>query len=280
MSYIAPLKAIRKSESNMYGGKAASLGEMLNAGIPVPNGFGIAAQACAEFSEAGPSEEFVTELYAAFDRLGAARVAVRSSAIAEDSSDASWAGQLESYLNVERDGLLESVKKCWDSIHADWVQEYAKDKNVKDADLLVGIAVQQMVDSEVSGVLFTVDPVSQDEQLLVIEAVYGLGEMIVQGIVTPDHWVVQRDSLAVRDFEINIKKEQMIYRGGETVIVSLDDQVGDKATLREAQVQEIARLGYAIEAHYGHPQDIEWAFSNGKFYIVQARPITTLRHVE
>lgn len=277
MKYIEFFNSISKDDSKIYGGKAASLGEMTQVGIPVPNGFAISAQACRDFVGRELSKEFEKELLSAFDELDAERVAVRSSAIAEDASDASWAGQLESYLNVGQDTLVKYLKECWDSIKSERAKSYAADKNVSEDDLLVAVVVQKMVDSEKSGVMFTANPITSDRDTMIVEAVYGLGEMIVQGTMTPDHWDVAKQPLKVTNFEIAVKDEMMVYEDEENKIVKVPENLEDKAILREGGVLEIARLGLKIEEHYGKPQDIEWAFVDGNFYIVQSRPITTLQ---
>ena len=276
MSYTETFEHIGIDDAKTYGGKAASLGEMTQAGFPIPPGFAISAQACRDFATGNPSDKFVEELLKSFDRLGADRVAVRSSAIAEDASDASWAGQLESYLNVTRNNLLMSVQECWKSIFSEWAKDYAKDKDVSEEDLLVAVAVQKMVDSDKSGVMFTADPITRDRNMLVIEAVYGLGEMIVQGLVTPDHWNVMKQPREVTNFEIAVQGEMMVYRESQNKVVRVPDEIGDKAILNEEQVLELTEIGLGIENHYSVPQDIEWAIETGRFYIVQARPITTL----
>lgn len=276
MTYVEFFKEICKESAKTFGGKAASLGEMLQAGIPVPNGFAISADACREFAGKELPKDFVDELNSAFDQLGAPRVAVRSSAIAEDASDASWAGQLESYLNVTKSDLIKNVQDCWDSIKAERAQVYAADKNLTEDDLQVAVVVMKMVESEKSGVMFTANPVSQDKDSMIIEAVYGLGEVIVQGLCTPDHWDVHKDPLEVVNFEIAVKDQMMVFTDGENKIVEVPETIADRAILKEEEVLEVAKLGQKIEDHYGVPQDIEWAFEKGKFYIVQARPITTL----
>lgn len=276
MKYIAPFGSISKKESLVYGGKVASLGEMFQAGIPVPNGFGISIEAHRDLGGKPFPDEFKQELKTAFKLLGFERVAVRSSAVAEDAADASWAGQLETYLNVDASGLEDAVRKCWKSVEASHVKAYASDKKLGEDSLLVGVVVQGMVDSEASGVMFTVNPVTGNEDELMIEAAYGLGETVVQGIVTPDNFLVDTKSMVVTQFGIQIKEKMMVYRDGENVILPVPETIADRAVLREEQVVELAKLGLKISDHYGVPQDIEWARAKGEFYIVQARPITTL----
>lgn len=276
MKYIEPFSAISKKKASIYGGKVASLGEMFQAGIPVPNGFGISIEAHRDLGGKSFSDEFKQELKTAFRSLGFDRVAVRSSAVAEDAADASWAGQLETYLNVDANGLEDAVRKCWKSVEASHVKAYASDKELGEDSLLVGVVVQGMVDSEASGVMFTVNPVTGKKDELMIEAAYGLGETVVQGIVTPDNLLVDTKNLAVSHFGIQVKEKMMVYRNGENVILPVPDEIADRAVLREEHVLELAKLGLKISDHYGAPQDIEWARAKGKFFIVQARPITTL----
>lgn len=275
-NYLGRFKDISYKDAQLYGGKSCSLGEMLQAGIPVPNGFGISVEAQMEFNDKPFGDEFVIQLKNMFNELGLKRVAVRSSALAEDSSDASWAGQLESYLNVELDGLEDAIRQCWDSINTAHAISYAKYKGLKKEDLLVGVAVQAMVESEVAGVMFTADPIKRDRNNMMIEGLYGLGEMLVQGITTPDRYIVDKESDSVIDFEIAIKQQQMVYQDGKNRTEPVPENIADRAVLREKQVMELAHIGMKIESYYGSPQDIEWAFAKGKFYIVQSRPITTL----
>jgi len=276
MKYIEFFKDISKKDKNTYGGKVASLGEMFQAGIPVPNGFGISIEAHREFKGKPFSDEFKSELHDAFKQLNVERVAVRSSAVAEDAGDASWAGQLESYLNTVEEDLEERVRMCWHSIEADHAQDYAKDKKIGENDLLVGVAVQSMVSPDAAGVMFTANPVTGNRDELMIESAYGLGEMVVQGAVTPDNFIVRRPGCEVTHFGISIKERMMVYKDGKNRKVDVPDDIADRTTLRETQVQELARLGIKIEKHYGSPQDIEWVIKSGEFFIVQARPITTL----
>ncbi len=277
MKYIKQLSEINRVNASNYGGKAASLGELLAVGFPVPNGFAIAAEASNDFAARPLSAGFKAELHHAFLKLNTTRVAVRSSATVEDASDASWAGQLESYLNVSEGRLDDSVRKCWDSIRSGRALSYAEDKNLSEDQLTVGVVVQDMVDSQVSGVMFTANPVTSDRNSMIIEAVYGLGEMIVQGAITPDRWVVIKKPLSVPEFHISVKDSQMLFTGTENKVVQVPASMSDKATLREKQVEEIASIGLRIEQHFRVPQDIEWAFKEGKFYVVQSRPITTLK---
>jgi phosphoenolpyruvate synthase/pyruvate phosphate dikinase len=266
-----PLDAVK-----LGGGKAVSLAHMLQSGVPVPPGFVVTTEAFSDFNGKKITTSFEHELLKQFDELNTELVAVRSSAIAEDSSDASWAGQLESYLNVSRDNLVDRIRKCWKSIESEQVRSYISDKKLTSDDMRVAVAVQKMVQSESAGVMFTVDPITKDVNRMLIDGVYGLGEMIVQGIVTPDSYEVSRQPFGVIDYSIQIKTKQMVYSQGANRIINVPESLADKAVLREKEVEELARIGLGIEILYGLPQDIEWAREEGMFYIVQARPITTL----
>ncbi len=274
--YVRYFTELSYKDIAQFGGKSCSLGELLQAGIQVPNGFAISAEAHKEFGNKPFSQEFEEEIQAAYRNLGLKRVAVRSSALAEDSSKASWAGQLETYLNVELNNIEDKIRKCWKSITTTHAVSYAIGKSFKQEDLLVGVAVQHMIESEVAGVIFTADPIEHNASNIIIEALFGLGEMLVQGLVTPDRFIVDHKSCEVIDFNIAIKDQQMVYKNGANVIRSVPDKIADKATLRETQVVDLARLGLKIEEHYKRPQDIEWALVDNNFYVVQSRPITTL----
>jgi phosphoenolpyruvate synthase/pyruvate phosphate dikinase len=274
--YIGYFQDIDYDNVRQYGGKSCSLGEMLQSGISVPTGFAIGIEAQLEFQDKPFSNEFKKELSEAFRKLNLKLVAVRSSAIAEDAADASWAGQLESYLNVTQDQLEGSIRKCWDSINTDHAVAYGAGKGLSKEDLLVGVAVQSMAPSEVAGVMFTVDPITGDRRRMIIEGLYGLGEMLVQGIITPDRYVVERSPLQIIDFDIQVKEQQMVYKQGKNRIVAVPSVLQDRAVLKESRVLQLAELGLKIEKHYGKPQDVEWGYVKGQFYILQARPITTL----
>ncbi len=277
MKYLRAFKEILSKDSKVFGGKVASLGEMIQAGLPVPEGYGISIEAHREFDGIALSDEFKSELHLAFRSMNCERVAVRSSAVAEDSLDASWAGQLESKLNINDEQLEQAVRDCWNSIKTDSVKDYAKDKKLDKDSLLVGVALQQMVDSEAAGVMFTSNPVTGDSNEVMIEAAYGLGETVVQGIVTPDNYIFSKKEHSVQQFNIKIKEQMMIFENGKNIIKNVPDDIADRAVLREEQIKELAQIGINIANHYGMPQDVEWALYNGKFYIVQSRPITTLK---
>lgn len=274
--YFKKLSDINLDDSNEFGGKTASLGEMISNSIPVPNGFGVSVDLQKEFRKKDFEDSILREIDELFDELGLSRVAVRSSAIMEDGNEASWAGQLESYLNVELKDIEKAIRSCWQSIEADHVKNYSKDKHIKKEDFLVGVAVQQMVAPEAAGVMFTANPITQNKGEILIEGLFGLGEMLVQGVVTPDRYTVNKSPFAVSDYNIEVKSKRLVYDGRKNIEEDLPIEVGDKAVLKDKQILELAEIGLSIEKLYSKPMDVEWAFKEGVFYIVQARPITTI----
>ncbi len=274
--YIKKFNEISKSDVKIVGGKGASLGEMTKAGIPVPIGFVITVNTFKEFQNQEFPIEIRDQILDAFDNLGAERVAVRSSAIAEDSSSASWAGQLESYLNTTKDDLIENIRKCWGSIKSERSLAYAAEQDVPEDQLLVAVVVQKMVDSEVSGVIFSVNPISKNKEEIMIEAGYGLGEMIVQGMITPDNFIVDKKTFEITDKTIESQDMMLIFKDGKNQEVEVPKGKGDKQCIADKYVFELARLAVKIENHYGFPCDIEWAKEDENLFIVQSRPITTL----
>lgn len=216
------------------------------------------------------------EILKEFDKLGAEHVAVRSSATCEDSKSDAWAGQLESYLYVTRKNLLENVQKCWASLFTPRAIFYRVERKLIKKNVSVAVVVQKMVNSEVSGVCFTVHPVTRDRDQMIIEGGWGLGEAIVQGIITPDSYVVEKSTMKLVDINVN-SQEKQIVRGKElTEEKPVPAAKRDKQKLSEKQILELADICKKIENHYEFPCDIEWAIERGKFYITQSRPITTL----
>ena len=310
---IKKIKKLNKKDTGIAGGKGASLGEMVNLGIPVPKGFVILAETFDEFLkdtdlfqeiESGLdqvnyddinsvekcsktiqalikefeipfhlAEEFLSE----FDKLGARFVAVRSSATAEDSSEASWAGELESYLNTTREALLENIRNCWASLYTPRAIFYRKEKDLSREYISVAVVVQEMVEAEISGITFTAHPVTEDPNQMIIEAAWGLGEAVVSGAVTPDSYVVDKKTWEILDINVNSQDRKLVRdENGGNRRVRVDGEHRYKQILSEDQIIELGKLCQKIEDHYAYPQDIEWAFRKGEFYIVQARPITTL----
>lgn len=308
---------IDKDDIPIVGGKGANLGEMTQAGFPVPNGFIITAQAYFAFLRENKlmtkishllgtvdfqrpesllwvsahikkeiikgvvSDELTNELFRSYEKLGGvisdALVAVRSSATAEDLPTASFAGQQETYLNVQGDAnLLLKVKRAWASLFEARAIFYRHDQHFNHFRVGIAIVVQKMVESDRSGVMFTIDPVTNEKGKIVIEAIYGLGEMIVQGRVTPDHYEVGKSDFEIRQKVIEKQLIQLVKKGANNKEVHIAGNAGKKQKITDKQIVELAKLGNKLERHYYFPQDIEWAIEKNNIYIVQTRPITTM----
>ncbi|HPN14690.1 MAG TPA: PEP/pyruvate-binding domain-containing protein [bacterium] len=310
--FIKNFKQLSKSDVGEAGGKGASLGEMTQAGIPVPPGFVVLASAFDRFlaetdltqeieaqldkvnyedvasvdrasrviqdliHDAKFPEDLEKDIISEFESLGAEFVAVRSSATAEDSSVASWAGELESYLNTTQETLLANVKRCWASLFTPRAIVYRNEKGMRDTHVSVAVVVQKMVQSDVSGISFTVHPVTKDVNQMIIEACWGLGEYIVGGIVTPDSYVIDKRNGSLIDVNV-AEQETMLKRGADgNEEVKVPGDIKDKQKIDGAQIAQLAEVCTNIEKHYGFPCDIEWGMEAGEFYVVQSRPITTL----
>ena len=296
------------------GGKAANLGEMVRAGLPVPDGFCVTTaaydraadeadleQTLAALAEAVPedaarlaeiagearsallespiAEDVARKIAEEYGALGeAAPVAVRSSATAEDLPHASFAGQQDTYLNVVGEkAVLEAVRRCWASLWTDRAVSYRAINGIDARSVSLAVVVQRMVEARVAGVLFTANPVTGRRRQAVIDAAPGLGEAVVSGAVNPDHFVV--DTATGRIVERRLGEKEFAIRGAPqngTVWVERDGQE-NRACLSDEQVRSLAALGARVENHYGAPQDTEWAIDGrGKVWLLQARPITTL----
>lgn len=316
--FTKPFPELSKHDANIAGGKGASLGEMTQAGIPVPPGFVVLADTFEKFIKEtdinveidsilhtvdpkamhtvdGASEkiqsliknatmptDIADEILEQFEKLGAEYVAVRSSATAEDSASAAWAGQLDSFLNTTRETVLEKVQFCWASLFTPRAIFYRFEKELHETKISVAVVVQKMVESEVSGIAFSVHPVTEDHNQLIIEAGFGLGEAIVSGSVTPDSYVVEKEPRNILDINVSTQ-DRALYRAekasvehGNNEWINIPEPKASSQVLTETQILELSEIILRIENHYGFPCDIEWAHEDGKFYIVQSRPITTL----
>jgi phosphoenolpyruvate synthase/pyruvate phosphate dikinase len=311
--FTKKLTNITKQDRCSAGGKGAFLGEMVLHGIPVPPGFVILAGAFDEFFErsrlryrcdlalqnaaeldiaaiasvAQTLQELMIsaeihaplaeEIELQFQELNAQFVAVRSSATAEDAASNAWAGQLETYLNTDKRILLENVKRCWASLYSPRAICYRIDSKQMHEKISVAVVVQKMLESAVSGVAFSVHPVTEDANNIVIEAAIGLGEAVVSGAITPDNYVIEKDPPKIVEKFIS-KQNQAIYRlsNGETGWQAVPKHQKNQQKLTDTQIVELSRLVLKIEKQFGFPCDIEWALLNNAFFILQCRPITTL----
>lgn len=296
------------------GGKAANLAELTGAGFPVPEGFVVTADAYRRFveragleedlgsvldvdssdpdavttageraraliSEASLPADLRGDIRAAYRNLSADRVAVRSSATAEDLPEASFAGQQDSFLNVEGpDAVLERVRDCWASLFTDRALTYRTEQGFDLREVAIAVVVQAMVDAEKSGVLFTADPTT-GECRMTVEAAWGLGEGVVSGAVSPDNYVIDPEAGEVISVTVNDKRVRFDRDPdtGDTVERPVAPGRREQQVLTDAELHELADLGERVEAHYGSPQDIEWAINDGDLVVLQARPITTIK---
>jgi pyruvate,water dikinase len=223
----------------------------------------------------------IEKIMAAHAALSSQYVAVRSSATAEDSSTASWAGELETYLNTTKERIGERVRDCWSSLFTPRAIFYRYEKGLIETPVSVAVVIQKMIQSEISGVAFTVHPVTEDHNQMIIEAALGLGEAIVGGFVTPDSYVITKNDLDILDIAVG-EQTRMLLRSNKMEHGEQNEWVelgfeGSKQKLTEQQIVELASICKKIEEHYGFPCDIEWAFADDAFYITQSRPITTLK---
>ena len=226
------------------------------------------------------SEELKNDVYKAYKALGGvfkdALVAVRSSATAEDLATASFAGQQETYLNIKGEGnLIDNIRKGWASLFEPRAMFYRHEQHFDHLRIGIALVVQKMIESEKSGIMFTIDPVTNDKSKIVIEAIYGLGEYIVQGKVTPDHYEVAKDKnelIVKQTAEQNVK---YVLKGDKNKEIKLSKKEGSKQKISVKEIFALADLGRKLEKHYYFPQDIEWAIEKGKVYIVQTRAVTT-----
>lgn len=210
-----------------------------------------------------------------------ALVAVRSSATAEDLPDASFAGQQATYLNIQgEDEVVHSVQDAWASLFESRAIFYREQKGFDHFKVGIAVPVQEMVQSEVSGVMFTINPINNDENTIVVESVWGLGEMIVQGSATPDHFEVNKKTMEIEQTVISKQEVQLIKEKGVTKERPVPKSKIAKQKVGDKVIVEVAKLGLKLEKHYKHPQDSEWAYEDGKVYIVQTRPITTMDAVK
>ncbi len=309
------LEEIRKEDISSVGGKGASLGEMASIGLPVPPAFVVTAQAFRRFlvetgldqkifkvsdnldvennealeKAADTIKALVTkakmpaairdDVKAAYKKMGQRDliVAVRSSATAEDLPDASFAGQQETYLNIKGEAaLLSSVQNCWASLYGARAIYYRAKQGFEEDTVNIAVVVQQLVHSEKAGVMFTSHPIS-GEPLAIIEGSWGLGEAVVSGSVSPDHYVFDQRTEAIAEVTVVNKNVEIVADGSHgTKLVPVDTARQDARVLSDEELKKLAMYGKIAENHYGVPQDVEWGIVAGTIYILQSRPITTI----
>ncbi|HET6661329.1 MAG TPA: PEP/pyruvate-binding domain-containing protein [Rubrobacter sp.] len=312
-SEVVPLETLRRNDLERGGGKGANLGELISVGLPVPPGFCVTTAAyrravaetdlaeaidealrdvrdedlaSAEAASAGIGtlfedlqlpDDLAEAVLAAYRSLGAPPVAVRSSATTEDLPGASFAGQQATSLNVHGgDELLGAVRRCWASLWSARAIAYRKRQGFHHERAAVAVVVQRLVPAEVSGVLFTANPVTGARHELIINAALGLGEAVVGGLTTPDSFILDHATLTVRDRQTGRQDVETILTERGTTERPLDPVQAARPTLNDAQLARLGEVGLAIERHFGDPQDIEWAYADGRLWVLQARPITNL----
>ncbi len=327
MPYCIWFKDLNKDSIAVAGGKGANLGEMVQLGMPVPDGFAVTAQAYKEFIEknglkakilklleglnledtAGLQqaanqiqkliismpipEDMAEEIKDNYELLGAGKgaddlvqgkeafVAVRSSATAEDLPSASFAGQQATFLNVTgKENVVQAVRACWASLFTARAIYYREKNKFEHSKVLISAIIQKMVNSEKSGIMFTINPATNNPAEMVIEGIYGLGELIVGGEVSPDTYVVDKNSRGIKKTEVR-RQEAGLFRSaqGRNEKREIPKAEQEQQKITQKQVQELARLGFKLEQHYSKPQDVEWAVEGGEIFIVQTRAVTTFK---
>jgi len=316
MKRLMSIKNLGVNDIPIAGGKAANLGELTSAGFEVPPGFvlttesfdyylkynklkdfiadalsGLAVSSDAAlqdasgkirkaFEEGEMPKDLESSVIEEYKKLGKGKfplVAVRSSATAEDLPTASFAGQQDTYLNVSGpESLLKSVKRCWASLFTPRALAYRVSKNFEHDKVKLAVVVQRMVNSDISGIMFTIDPNSELPHII-IEAGYGLGEALVGGKVTPDTYVVDKFHRKILNRRISNQTWKLVRgESGECMKEDIPADLASKQKMTDEQILDLAEIGNQIEMHYDRPMDIEWAMEGGNVYIVQARPVTTL----
>ncbi len=318
MEIVKWFEDIGKTDVLKAGGKGANLGELVKAGLPVPPGYVITAQAYLLFTTAGGLSQRIAhaieginvddtpalqakakeiqdliigsempanikgEILKAYDELARREsvkspfVAVRSSATMEDSEQASFAGMNATFLNIHgREDVIRKVKECWASLYGARVISYRAKREFLD-EPVIAVVVQKMVNSDKAGVMFTANPRNNNLGSMVIEGAFGLGEVVVGGLVSPDYYEIDKAAMKVRDSRISHKNFKIVRdEKGRNKNIDLSEKEANEQVLTDEDIQKIAGLGMKIEQHYGSPQDTEWAIEGNHVYMLQSRPITT-----
>ncbi len=313
---IVWFKEVTKNDVATVGGKGANLGEMTSARIPVPPGFIVTADAYYDFLkkanlsgsisrllkpldpnnskqlnrtaakvkqvilDAAMPPELAQEIKNAYKKLGRGLVAVRSSATAEDLPEASFAGQQSTFLNIQgEDEVVSAVKKCWASLFEPRAIYYREQYGFDHFKVGIAVPVQKMVQSQTSGVIFTIEPITSDTGKIIIEAIYGLGEGLVSGEVKPDLYIIDKQGPTIISKRISLQ-EQKLMRDPEgrdrdpNIWQPIQPSYQEQQKITDDEILKLAELAQYIEDHYRSPQDIEWAKEDGEIFIVQTRPVT------
>ncbi|MEM2948955.1 MAG: phosphoenolpyruvate synthase [Candidatus Bilamarchaeaceae archaeon] len=322
MKNVMWFRELNKNNLAEAGGKGANLGEMLEAGFPIPNGFVVTSSAYFKHLDANNLRERIKNLLDKLDvndsealhkvadeiktmilngrmpddvrrdvvkaygelctALGReVLVAVRSSATAEDLPTASFAGQQATFLNVHgTEAVVNAVKRCWASLFEPRAIFYRTQNKFDHMKVGLAAVVQMMVQSEKAGVMFTVDPMTQDRNTISIEAGFGLGETVVSGQITPDTYKVDKRDFRIVDKKISKQPWMLVRVADENKRVEIKPEMQEIQKLTDTEIRDLAKIAARIEQHYNFPQDIEYAIEKENIYIVQSRPITTLKKEE
>jgi pyruvate,water dikinase len=301
--YTRSLDRLRREDESSFGGKSASLGELLAAEIPVPPGFALSTAAYSSFAAddavaaaiAGGDSDAIgeamraavmpatvaEEIADAYTALGEPPVAVRSSAVGEDSEEATFAGQQETFLWVRGvDQVRQAVRDCWISLYSPTAVSY-RARLGRDREAAMGVTVQEMVDAEISGVMFTCNPVSGDPSMVAVNASWGLGLAVVGGEVTPDDYLVSKVTREVVRATVNDKHHEYVPdpNGRGAIRRDVEDERRSARCLDEPALAALVDVAKRVERHFGSRQDIEWAIARGTtapegLYLLQSRPVT------
>ncbi|MDZ7612090.1 MAG: PEP/pyruvate-binding domain-containing protein [Candidatus Moranbacteria bacterium] len=292
----------KNATSEEVGGKAYPLLQLVSSGIPVPEGFVISSQEYRKFLERNNLIEKINNFSGkhgidpnnlreirdliekgTFDKRIIKGVedflsgheskyfSIRSSADVEDAQKSSFAGKFESYLGVEKDAVLDYAKKCYASVFTDRVASYADPEKLKDINMAV--IIQELLDSEVSGVCFTANPLDADSDAIIIEAIYGIGEYLVQGSVKPDNYIIEKETVIPLEVEFNAQPRKMVLSEKNGGLCLKNNPCENEQKLSGEKMAELSKIAKKIEKIQGKNRDIEWAFSDDKFFILQSRPI-------
>jgi len=315
MKEVLWFEEIGEDDINLVGGKGLNLGLMVSQDFPIPPGYVITAETYFNFIkdqdidakiknilnridientdalqqasndigklilERNFNEDLKERLYKQFDKLKGDSdkifVAVRSSATAEDLPEASFAGQQDTYLGVDRSNYIEAIKKCWASLFTARAIYYRENNNFDHMKVGIAVIVQKLVESKISGVAFTRHPSSGDNEVI-IEAGLGLGEAVVSGSITPDSYEIDPDDWRIKNKEVSNQSIKIVREKNTTKEIELNEDEANEQKLHDKEIVKLAKICKDIEAYYDEPQDIEWAYSD-KLYIVQSRPITTIK---
>lgn len=315
MEYIKDFQEIRKNDKSLIGGKAYSIGVLSKMDkIRMPPGFVILSTVfeelvrkielekeinalaniinCKEIEKINNISKKIElkiinskipkniymEIERSLNKFNFHHMAVRSSGTLEDSQTAAWAGQLESYLNTTKENLLKNIKKCWTSLYSPRAIFYQRNKGLNKQKKSIAVIVQKMIKSEKSGVSFSVNPITNNKNEIIIDAGLGLGEAIVSGKVSPDNYVIEKKSQQIINKSIKNQKQMLSFsQEGKIEWKDLSQEFSEKQVLSDKEILALSGAIIYIENQIGFPCDVEWAIEKENIYILQARPITTLK---